>query len=206
MKLLEQANGNIPRTEEEKKKMIEGAAKAYGDFLTALGFDWKKDENSENTPHRVAKAWVTDLISGTNTSKPKVTTFPTKYTGIVFEGDIDIVSLCSHHSLSFAGKAYIGYIPGDRVIGLSKLNRIADWYARRPQIQEGLTNQILHELDKILENNRGVIVCIRAKHTCCSHRGIKHDSTMITSEATGFFLDNKDGCKDEFFTMISQLK
>lgn len=206
MKLIEKANGNLPRRDIDKIRMIQEAEIAYGQFLTALGFDWERDENSENTPHRVAKAWVNDLISGTNTEKPKITTFPSNYKGIVFEGDIEVVSMCSHHNLAFTGTAYVGYIPGGRVVGLSKLNRIVDWYSRRPQIQEGLTQQIHDELSTLLEKNNGVIVVVEAKHTCCSHRGIKHKSTMITASASGLFLKNDSGCKDEFYKMIDKLK
>lgn len=202
MELLQQANGNVPRTEEEKLEMISKASKAYGEFLTALGFDWKEDDNSKETPTRVAKAWVQDLASGTNLPKPKITHFPAKYNQIVFEGDIDVVSMCSHHNLPFTGTAYVAYIPGERVVGISKINRIVDWFSRRPQIQEGLTQQIAEEMNELLPGNLGVIVLVHAKHTCCSLRGIKHKSGMITCQPTGYFLDNKDGCKDEFYKMI----
>lgn len=206
MELLKESNGNLPRKDIDKLRMIEDASNAYADFLTALGFDWREDENSKDTPRRVAKSWVEDLISGTNTEKPKITTFPSNYTGIVFEGDIEVVSMCSHHNLAFTGRAFVGYIPGGRVVGLSKLNRIVDWYARRPQIQEGLTQQIHDELQELLEDNKGVMVVIEAMHTCCSHRGIKHKSTMITASASGLFLSNDSGCKDEFYKFIDRLK
>ena len=204
--LLTESNGNLPRTKEEKELMIKRAEDAYSKFLIAVGFHFLADENSRDTPRRVAKAWVNDIISGTNTEKPKITTFPSNYTGIVFDGNIEVTSLCSHHNLAFSGKAYIGYIPGGRVIGLSKLNRIVDWYSRRPQIQEGLTQQIHDDLSNILENNNGVMVVIDAMHTCCSHRGIKHKSSMITASASKYFLENKDGCKDEFYQFINKLK
>jgi GTP cyclohydrolase I len=206
MKLLQTANSNIPRTIVEKQDMINNAAKAYGEFLTALGFDWEKDENSKDTPKRVAKAWVKDLISGTNTEPPDITAFPSNdYDGLVFEGNIDIVSLCSHHNLPFTGKAHIAYIPGTKVIGLSKLNRIADWFARRPQIQEGLTMQIHNHVDQICEQNRGVAVLIQAGHGCVSCRGIKQDSTMITSKLSGVFIDNNNKSRDEFYSFINQV-
>lgn len=202
--LLNNCNHSLPRTEDEKKLMLDEATVHYGNFLKALGFNWENDENTKDTPRRVAKAWINDLVSGTNTEKPKVTSFPTKYTGIIFEGNIDVISLCAHHSLAFTGTAYVGYIPGERVIGLSKLNRIVDWYSRRPQIQEDLTQQIHDELSTLLENNKGVCVVIKANHTCCSHRGIKHKSYMTTASVSGLFLENKDGCKDEFYKMIEK--
>lgn len=205
MKYLKQANGNMPISEEQKEKRIEMAAIRYGEFLTELGFDWEADENSKNTPRRVAKAWMNDLASGCFTQPPTVTTFPSTYKGIVFEGNIDVVSMCSHHNLAFTGTAYIGYLAGDRVIGLSKLNRFVDWFSRRPQIQEGLTQQIHDKLNEVLVGNRGICVVIKAMHTCCSHRGIKHKSSMITASVSGLFEDNDSGCKDEFYKMIDQL-
>src|SRR5690554_2561977 len=112
MKLIERANGNIPRTEEEKQKMIFEAADAYGVFLTSLGFDWKKDQNSRDTPIRVAKAWVNDLVSGCVSHPPKITAFPNEdgYEGMVFQGDIPVVSIdrkstrlnSSHVRISYA--------------------------------------------------------------------------------------------------------
>lgn len=206
IELLKQANGNLPRTEEQKAVMIQEAAEYYGKFLTALGFDWQADENSADTPRRVAKAWVNDLISGCFNLPPKITNFPLNYKGMVFQGNIDVVSMCSHHNLAFTGKAHIAYLPGQRAIGLSKLNRIVDFYSRRPQIQEGLTHQIVEAISEMVPDNEGVIVMVEANHTCCSNRGIKHKSTMMTTEPTGFFEINKDGCKDEFYQFVNRLK
>ena len=139
MKLLETANGNIPRSEEEIEKMIQEAAIHYGNFLKAFGFDFEKDENSRNTPYRVAKAWAHDLIKGSLSECPKITDFPgPNYKGMVCQTDIDVVSLCSHHNLPFVGKCHAAYLPKEngKVIGLSKFNRMVDWFARRPQLQE----------------------------------------------------------------------
>lgn len=208
MELISQANGNKPRSEEQKKQMIEEAAKHYGEFLKALGFDYTMDENSRNTPHRVAKAWVNDIIKGCVSLKPNVTQFPNGgYDGIVFQGNIKVVSLCSHHNLSFTGVAHVAYIPkkDGKVIGLSKLNRIVDWYARRPQIQEGLTKQIHDELNGLIDNE-GIAIAVECNHTCCSHRGISHESTMKTSLLSGYFFDNEKGTKDEFYQMIVNFK
>ena len=209
MKLLDRANGNLPRTKEEKDKMIVEASKAYGEFLTALGFDWKKDQNSSNTPHRVAKAWVNDIISGCVNEEPDITAFPNEegYTGMVFQGNIPVVSLCSHHNLQFTGQAYVAYIPSKegKVVGLSKLNRIVDFYSRRPQIQEGLTMQIHSHINKVCEENEGVAVLLECNHTCCSNRGIKHNSTMKTSFLSGAFMD-EDSARAEFYEFVSSLK
>ncbi len=207
-KLLTQANGNIVRREVDKKRMIAEAAKHYGNFLTALGFDWKADDNSADTPNRVAKAWVEDLIRGCIDPEPKITQFKNKiYTGAVFQGDINVVSMCSHHNLPFVGRAYVAYVPkkNGKVAGLSKLNRITDWISRRPQLQEELTQMIHDYIDSKIEND-GIMIMIVAKHSCCSNRGIGHDSTMITSVPSGLFLSNEYGTKDEFYQFVNNLK
>ena len=210
MELLKQPNGNLPRTEEEKIQMIEEAAEHYGRFLNALGFDWKENAHTKDTPRRVAKAWVTDLISGTNSEPPRVTSFPNEegYTGLVCQTRIPVVSMCAHHNLAFTGIAHVAYIPGkgleSTVVGLSKLNRIVDFYSRRPNIQEGLTKQIHDEIDLLCENNRGVAVVVEAQHSCVACRGVKHDSVMKTSHLSGYFHTNEVGTRVEFFSLIDQ--
>ena len=199
------ANGNSPRTEEEKTKIIEKAAKAYEDYLDALGFDWRNDPNSDNTPMRVAKAFVNDIATGCYDSPPKVTAFPNDgYDGIVSQCNIPIKSLCSHHHLAFTGVAHVAYIPDleGKVIGLSKLNRIVEFYARRPQLQEGLTKQIADAIDKVCEGNHGVAVVVKARHTCACLRGVRHDGCyMITSKLTGDFM-NDEKTRTEFYKFI----
>lgn len=207
MELLKRANGNLPRTQEERELMIQNAAKHYAEFLKALGFDHTTDENSENTPTRVAKAWVNDLIVGTLSEQPDVTDFPgPNYSGMVCQTNIDVVSMCSHHNLPFIGKCHAAYIPkkGGKVIGLSKFNRIVDWFARRPQLQEALTQQIHSFLNEKVENE-GVMVMIEAKHQCVGCRGVKQDSTMFTAEPSGLFITNEGGCKDEFYKFLDRL-
>ena len=142
MELIKKANGNIVRTAEEKAQMIDEATIYYGQFLTALGFDWAADPHSANTPRRVAKAWVNDLIAGSINPAPEVTAFPNdeEFTGLICQTRIPVMSMCAHHNLTFSGVAHVAYIPGkektDLVVGLSKLNRIVDFYSRRPNIQE----------------------------------------------------------------------
>lgn len=209
MKLI-QANENLPRTEEEKQKMIDEGAHYYGKFLHAMGFDWENDPNAADTPRRVAKAWINDLVKGCVDNPPKITAFDNidKYDGMVFQGNIKLISLCSHHNLSFVGQAHVAYIPSPegKVIGLSKLNRIVDFYGRRPQVQENLTMQIHNHINEVCEGNLGVAVMIEANHTCCSNRGIGHESTMKTAKLSGFFLDSVDKSRDEFYSFISDLK
>jgi GTP cyclohydrolase I len=211
MKKLDKANGSITRTDEEKLDMIDGAAKAYGDFLSALGFDWESDPHTKDTPFRVAKAFVGDLISGTNSPMGSTKTFPNDegYTGLICQTNIPVVSMCAHHNLSFVGVAHVAYIPGkeksDQVLGLSKLNRIVDWYSRRPNIQESLTKQIHDKVSELCVGNRGVAVVVEAKHNCVACRGIKHSgSAMKTSQLSGYFWTNEVGTRQEFFNLISQ--
>jgi len=208
LQLLTKANGNIARTDDEKKQMIEQAAIYYGQFLTALGFDWAADPHSANTPNRVAKAWVNDLIAGSLSREPEVTTFPNdeQYTGLICQTRIPVMSMCAHHNLTFSGVAHLAYIPGkekdDQVIGLSKLNRIVDFYSRRPNIQESLTKQIHDHVDRLCVGNRGVAVVIESQHNCVRCRGIKQDSVMKTSQMSGYFWTNEIGTRQEFFHLI----
>jgi GTP cyclohydrolase I len=210
MTKLKYANGNRPLTEEEKQKMIEEASVHYGKYMTALGFDWENDPNSSDTPMRVAKAFVNDLAEGVYSEGPKITAFDNvdKYDGMVFQGNIKLHSFCSHHHLPFVGVANVGYIPGvdGKVIGLSKLNRIVEFYARRPQVQENLTMQIHKHIDRVCEKNEGVAVMLEANHMCACIRGVKHDSTMKTSKLSGAFMDSTELARSEFYEFIRGLK
>ena len=210
MELIKKANGNIVRTAEEKAQMIDEATIYYGQFLTALGFDWAADPHSANTPRRVAKAWVNDLIVGSISPEPEVTAFPNDegYTGLICQTRIPVVSMCAHHNLAFTGVAHVAYIAGkektDLVIGLSKLNRIVDFFSRRPNIQESLTKQIHDHIDRLCVGNRGVAVVIESQHNCVKCRGIKQDSVMKTSQMSGYFWTNEVGTRQEFFNLIDQ--
>ena len=206
---LPTANGNMPLTEEEKLQVMEDAAKAYEKFLDALRIDWRSDPNSDNTPNRVAKSFVRDLAAGCYDELPNVTAFPSDgYNGMVFQGGIPVKSLCSHHHLPFSGRAHVAYIPSKegKVIGLSKLNRIVEHFARRPQIQEGLTMQIHQAIDEICEGNKGVAVMISATHTCACLRGVKHDGCeMKTSRLSTDFL-HEIATRNEFYQFVSDWK
>lgn len=208
MELLKKANGNLVRSAEEKAQMIEQAAEYYGKFLTSLGFDWAADPHSSNTPKRVAKAWVNDLISGSISPEPEVTAFPNDegYTGLICQTRIPVVSMCAHHNLQFLGVCHAAYIPGkdttDLVIGLSKINRIVDFYCRRPNIQESLTKQIHDHIDRLCVGNRGVACIVESSHCCVQCRGVKHDSVMKTSQLSGYFFTNEGGSRLELFNLI----
>ena len=201
--ILKFANDNLNLSSVQKDDMIEKAATAYAEFLDALKIDWKNDPNSMDTPKRVAKSFVNDLIEGCYNPPPNITAFDNlnKYDGIVFEGNIDVKSICSHHHLSFIGKAHVAYIPGEKVIGLSKLNRIVEWFARRPQVQENLTMQIHDYINEVCEGNSGVAVLIEANHLCACVRGVKHDSIMKTAKLSGAFKNNT-AARNEFYKFV----
>lgn len=206
---LQYANGNHPRTDDEKEQIIENAAKAYEAYMDALGFDWRTDPNSEDTPRRVAKAFVNDLADGCYSKPPKITAFDNvdNYDGVVFQGRIKVNSFCSHHHLPFVGFAHVAYIPGDNVIGLSKLNRTVEWFARRPQVQENLTMQIHKHISEVAEGNKGVAVMVEANHMCACVRGVRHDSVMKTARMSGAFLDKNDvNTRQEFYDFVRDLK
>ena len=209
MNKLKHANGNRPLTDEEKLSMIEEAAIHYGNYMTALGFDWSVDPNSAETPIRVAKAFVNDLASGVYNEQPKITAFDNVdgYDGIVFQGNITLHSFCSHHHLPFIGNAHVAYLPtpNGKVIGLSKLNRIVEFYARRPQVQENLTMQVHDHIHDVCEENIGVAVSIEADHMCACVRGVKHNSTMKTAKLSGAFKKTARA-KEEFYNFIRDLK
>ena len=203
IELLEKSNGSLPRTQEEINSMIEEAAIHYGNFLNAVGFDYKADRQTIDTPMRVSKAWLKDLIVGSVTDEPNITTFPNdeEYDGLVIQSGIPITSMCAHHNLAFTGYATVAYVPGEMVIGLSKLNRIVEWFARRPQMQESLTQQI-HDYISQKMNCDSVAVSIACKHTCCSHRGIKHPSVMSTNKFSGVFMEKDNLIREELLSAI----
>lgn len=203
MKLLEKSNGNIPRSPEQIKEMIDEAAVHYAKFLEAVGFDHMADRQTMDTPRRVAKAWLKDLIVGSVSDEPEITVFPNDegYSGLVIQSGIPIVSMCAHHNLAFTGFATVAYVPDKDVIGLSKLNRIVEWFARRPQMQESLTQQI-HDYIADKMTCKSVAVSIACKHTCCSSRGIKHGSTMTTNVFSGLFMEPNNLIREELMSAI----
>ena len=194
-----------PLTENQKATMINAAANAFGLFLDALKCDWRNDPNSDNTPHRVAKAYVNDLWAGRYNGPPNITAFPSDgYDGMVFEGGIPLTSMCSHHHQTIMGKVHIAYIPGNdsHVIGLSKLNRLVEHFARRGAIQEQLTVAIHNSIDTIINDNKGVAVMIDAMHNCVSCRGVKHGgASMKTSKLTGAFKDDVS-TRSEYYEFV----
>jgi len=203
------ANGvapGFPLDSTAKNAMIYEAAEHYGKFLDALGCDWKNDPNSDNTPMRVAKAYVNDLWAGRYTEMSPITSFPSDgYDGIVIERNIPLTSMCSHHHQTIGGVVHIGYISSEKgsVIGLSKLNRVVEHFGRRGSIQEQLTSAIHNAVTQICEDNMGVIITIVATHNCVSCRGVKHKgAAMVTTKASGVFRHNGNGARQEFFDSL----
>ena len=196
----------FPLSENEKLDMINSAEHAFGMFLDALKCDWRNDPNSMETPRRVAKAYVNDLWAGRYTAMSEITSFPSDgYDGIIIERDIPLTSMCSHHHQVIGGLVHIGYVAGEggQVIGLSKLNRIVELFGRRGAIQEQLTTAIHNAVNKVCEDNKGVIVTIVATHNCVSCRGLKHQvASMVTTKASGVFRDNNNLARKEFFDSI----
>lgn len=195
--------------EKQKSAMIAEAAKHYKQFMLALGMNPETDDHERDTPVRVAKSFVNDLVKGLYEDTPKITAFENTngYDGMVFQGNIKVHSICKHHHLSFLGKAHVAYIPSKEglVIGLSKLNRIVNHFARKPQVQEDLTMDIHNFISESCAGNKGVAVMIESNHLCACVRGIMHDSTMMTSKLSGGFLE-EDKVREEFYNFIRNLK
>jgi GTP cyclohydrolase I len=172
--------------------------------MEELGLDLT-DDSLSGTPYRFAKMYVKELFYGLNpANKPKLSVFNNKYSykKMLVEQNITVDSACEHHFLPIIGFANVAYIPKDKVIGLSKINRLVDYYARRPQVQERLVLQILNDLQDVLET-KDVIVAITAKHLCVSSRGIKDQSSFTTTlEYGGCFSENE--YRNEFLKIIVQ--
>lgn len=173
-------------SDEEKKEKI---SILFEEIMNVMGLDLT-DDSLKGTPKRVAKMYIDEIFSGLNpANKPKVALFDNKYqyNQMLVEKNITFYSNCEHHFVPIIGKAHVAYISSGKVIGLSKLNRIVQYYAKRPQVQERLTNQIAEELKGILETDN-VAVIIDAKHLCVSSRGVKDDtSSTVTSYFGGKF-------------------
>ena len=157
--------------------------------MDVMGLDLT-DDSLKGTPNRVAKMYIDEIFSGLNpANKPKIALFDNKYqyNQMLVEKNITFYSNCEHHFVPIIGKAHVAYISSGKVIGLSKLNRIVQYFAKRPQVQERLTNQIAEELKAVLQTEN-VAVIIDAKHLCVSSRGIKDDtSATVTSYFGGAF-------------------
>ncbi|NRR92072.1 GTP cyclohydrolase I FolE [Winogradskyella undariae] len=189
------------KTDAEK---IENIQYHFKKIMEELGLDLT-DDSLSGTPYRFAKMYVKELFYGLNpANKPRLSTFENKYNykKMLVEQHITINSACEHHFLPITGYAHVGYIPKDKVVGLSKINRLVDYYSRRPQVQERLVLQILQDLQNALETE-DVIVSVTAKHLCVSSRGIKDQSSYTTTlEYGGRF--SETAIRQEFLNIVAQ--
>jgi GTP cyclohydrolase I len=185
------------------KEKINSIEKDVARILNTLGMDLT-DDSLKGTPRRVAKMFVNELFSGLNPENmPKASTFDNKYkyAEMLVEKNITLYSTCEHHLLPIVGKAHVAYISNGTVVGLSKMNRLVDYYAKRPQVQERLTLQVVKALQEVL-NTEDVACVIDAKHLCVNARGIRDiQSSTVTAEFGGAF---KNGdVKKEFLGYLN---
>jgi GTP cyclohydrolase I len=186
-------------SDEEK---ITGIAHHFGAIMHLMGFDLN-DDSLKGTPHRVAKMYIKEIFSGLDpANKPRLSVFDNKYNynKVLIEQDIEFVSACEHHFLPMPGFAHVGYIPKEKVIGLSKINRIVKYFAKRPQVQERLTHQIFQEISQAT-GSADVIVVLNASHMCVSMRGTEDKSSSTTTMMySGQFEETQQ--RNEFFNLI----
>lgn len=189
-------------SEEEK---IAGIAEHFREIMTLLGLDLN-DDSLNGTPRRVAKMFVHEWFRGLDpNNRPDVKLFSNRYQyqQMLVERDITLFSCCEHHFVPIIGKAHVAYLPGEHVVGLSKLNRVVQYYARRPQVQERLTRQIAEELKHALRTD-DVAVLIEADHLCVMSRGVNDtSSSTLTAEYGGAFGQN-EALRSEFLRLIGK--
>lgn len=205
---LTQLGINTPVTDsvmDDRKGKIEKITKLTAEMLEVLGLDLT-DDSLEETPLRVAKMYVDETFSGLRYDTfPKCTTVENKFSKgeeFVLEKNITLYSDCEHHLRPIIGKAHIAYIPGDKVLGLSKLNRVTQYFAQRPQVQERLTQQIAHAI-AFITGSQDVMVIVDAAHTCVSQRGIKDtQSSTVTATCLGKFGEHHSDLRKEVMNNI----
>ena len=187
-------------SDDEKIAQIEDK---FRDIMNIMGMDLT-DDSLQGTPHRVAKMYIKEIFSGLNpANKPAVKLFENKYQykEMLVERNITFYSNCEHHFVPIIGKAHVAYISNGKVIGLSKLNRIVQFFAKRPQVQERLTIQIAEELKRVMETE-DVAVLIDAVHLCVSSRGVQDfNSATVTSSYSGAF--NNEATRNEFLKYVN---
>ncbi|WP_185858016.1 GTP cyclohydrolase I FolE [Blattabacterium cuenoti] len=192
---------NVSYMNDEEK--IDKIKKHFFQIMKILGLDMN-DDSLRRTPKRVAKMFIQEIFSGLNPKNiPNFSIFENKYKykQMLIEKNITVYSTCEHHFLPIIGKAHVGYISNGKVVGLSKINRIVNFYAKRPQVQERLTIQIVQSLQKMLET-KDVACVIEAKHLCVNSRGIKDiDTSTVTTELIGSFKNDSE-IRKEFLHYI----
>ena len=202
-------NDNISEhvTEKDLKKIQRDVEKYFQKVLESLKIDTENDHNTQETAKRVAKMMVREVFAGRYEPKPRITAFPnaTAYDELYLTGPIKIRSTCAHHFQPIVGNAWVGVFPGKNVIGLSKFNRLVDWVASRPQIQEEMTVQIADIIEQETQAE-GVAVVVKAEHMCMTHRGVReHESDMTTAIMLGAFKEDP-ATRDEFYKICMSMK
>ncbi len=202
------ANDNISKHiyEYEKEQLEKEVQEAFQEVLNALVIDTENDHNTRNTAKRVAKMYVREIFGGRFNSRPAVTSFPNMgYKSLYTSGPISIRSTCAHHFQNIVGNAWVGIIPEDEVIGLSKFNRLVHHIAERPQIQEEMTTEIANELSEYAKTKH-IAVVVKAEHHCMTQRGVKeHESDMTTAIMLGAFSEDP-ALKQEFYDICLSMK
>lgn len=186
----------------DDEKIIEVAG-LFAEIMKVLGLDLE-DDSLHGTPKRIGKMFVEELYYGLDFDKfPKITTVENKmhYNEMVIEKDIKLFSNCEHHFVVIDGRVHIGYIPNRKVLGLSKLNRVVDYFARRPQIQERIGEQIYYALQYILETD-DIAIVIEADHYCVKSRGINDINSRTTTSKMGGIFMNNNNARQEFLSLI----
>lgn len=192
-------DGELDLLEAEVKDKME-------DVLQSLVIDTVNDHNTQETAKRVAKMFLRETFAGRYNPMPRITAFPNLgYQSMYTSGPISVKSTCAHHLQNIVGKAYVGIIPNDEVIGLSKFNRLVHHIAERPQIQEEMTSQIADALVEFAKTPN-IAVVVKAEHMCMTHRGVKeHESDMTTAIMRGAFFDDP-AAKQEFYSICMSMK
>lgn len=189
----------------DNNKKIDKIAEHFAEIMKTMGLDLE-DDSLKDTPRRVAKMYVTEICRGLFTEPPKMTSFENKgYDQIVVVRDIELFSLCEHHFVPIVGKAHIGYIPNEKVLGLSKLNRTVQYFSARPQLQERIVKEVADYIADAVETE-DIIVVTECTHFCSCSRGPRDStSSTVASFASGRFR-TEESIKNEFYKMIGSIK
>ena len=197
---------DMPADAETRLILEEDVARAIGHLMRALCIDYKNDHNTRETPARIARMFVREVMAGRFTPQPDITSFPNdlRLDELYVTGPITVRSMCSHHFVPIIGKAWIGVIPGeDSVIGLSKFNRLVEWIFARPQIQEEATVQLADIIEQQAKP-KGLAVLVVASHMCMTWRGVREsqEATMRTSVLRGAMRERPEA-RNEFFQLVN---
>ena len=198
------AESDMPEiVEGEDQNKTDQIASHFAEIMRVLGLDLN-DPHLIDTPQRVGRMYLEIFRGLKDQEEPAITSFPNRegYSNMVIVKDIDFFSVCSHHMIPFFGKAHVAYIPGEKIVGLSKIARIVEFYARRPQLQERLTEEVVEFIEARLAP-QGSIVVMEARHLCMEMRGVEKSGAMTTTSALrGCFEDQK--VREEFFDLLKR--